>query len=195
MSTDPLRAPVPAPGPPPPPEGWTWGGLVRRLLLHARGLGASVEDAEDLVQETLEVTVRDPVWYDPDRGTLLGLLKAVLRHRLVDRHRAADVRERAAPALRLVASDPERADAVAWGRAAVERRRAFLAHLGPEERAVFGAWLRQRRGEVDVHGAAASVGLDAAAYEAAKKRLRRRCRALLDELGLEPADLLDGGGR
>jgi hypothetical protein len=50
------------------PEGWTWGGLVRLLLRHARGLGASAEEAEDLVQEAVEATVRDPAWYDPDRG-------------------------------------------------------------------------------------------------------------------------------
>lgn len=173
-------------------EGWTWGGLVRLLLLHARSLGATVEEAEDLVQEAVEATVRDPSWYDPDRGPLIGLLKVVLRHRLFDRHRARDVRDRALPHLVLVATEPSPVEEVLWRSAASERRALLLAHLSQAERDVLRAWLRQRHGELDVHAAASTIGQTGPAFEASKKRLRRRCLEVAASLGFGLDDLIGG---
>lgn len=174
------------------PEGWTWGGLVRTLLCHARGLGASAEEAEDLVQEAVEVTVRDPAWYDPDRGTLIGLLKVVLRHRLFDRHRARNVHDRALPNLVLVVSDQASAEDELWRNEAAKRRADLLAHLTADERDVLRAWLRQRHGELDGHAAAATIGLTGPAFEASKKRLRRRYREVAAALGFGLDDLVGG---
>lgn len=174
-----------------------WDELVRRLVAYARRLGASSEEAEDLAQESLEIVVRDPAWFERERASLVTALSTVLRNRLFDRHRHLAVRQRVAPALRLVQGDeePDPHDALALADAR-ERRRALLALLEPAERQVFAAWLRQRRGELDGPDAAASLGMEPSDYEAAKKRLRRRCRTLLDELGLDPDDLFDphGGG-
>ena len=61
----------------------------------------------------------------------------------------------------------------------------------PAYSTVFATWLRQRAREIDARGAAAVLGLEVPAYEAAKKRLRRRLTTLLDDLGLTPADLFD----
>jgi hypothetical protein len=39
--------------------------------------------------------------------------------------------------------------------------------------------------------AARSLGLNMRDYENEKKRLRRRCKKLLEELGMEPVDLME----
>ncbi|MBX2800086.1 MAG: hypothetical protein KTR31_20580 [Myxococcales bacterium] len=166
-----------------------WPELVRRLLVHARGLGCSVEEAEDLVQEALGVLVARPDWYDPARGTLLAALKGIVHHRWVNLRRASSVQRAAAPRLQLVADPvPSPAGPVAQQEAQALRRR-FLALLAEDERAVFRAWTQQRARVVDARGAARGLGLQVAAYEAAKKRLRRRCAAILDELGVDATDL------
>lgn len=164
-----------------------WSDLARRLVVHARALGASHEQAEDLVADALERVMRDPTWHDPSRGTLLTALKVVVRSRYLNLIRASGVRDRAAPRLRLVGEGDRPDRALEAGRAADARRR-LLACLTPEERALFRAWIAQRGGLVGSE-AAASVGLDNRAYEAAKKRLRRRIRGAMDELGLAPEDL------
>lgn len=165
-----------------------WRDLVRRLLLHARALGAPPEQAEDLVQEAVATVVGDPARFDPGRGTLLALLKTIVRNRYLNAVRATRARGRLEPGLRLVPPEPP-ADAALRARDAEDRRRLVLAHLDPSERALFVAWIRQRTEGHRAPRAAASVGLDPAAYEAAKKRLRRRVRAILEDLGLEPHDL------
>ncbi|MEZ4234824.1 MAG: hypothetical protein R3F59_01385 [Myxococcota bacterium] len=173
----------------PPP----WREVVRRLLVHARCLGAPAEEAEDLAHEAIEVVVADPDWFDPSRGSLVTALKTVLRHRWSNRRRAAGVAERAGGHLRLVEPAPAPDAPLAAARAA-EHRQRFLALLEPDERAVFGAWMRQRAREVDGAQAARALGLSLPAYESANKRLRRRAKAILDELGLVAADLYDPPG-
>lgn len=177
-----------------------WSDVARRLLAYGLRLGASVEEAEDVVQEALLVAVRDPSWHDARRAQLVTVLARVVKNRLIDRWRHRSVKERYAGRLRLIQDTdafvaPDQPMALQDARSA---RRALLAGLRPEERAVFRAWLRQRGGELDGPGAAETLGLSYSAYEAAKKRLRRRCRAILAELGLDAADLFDegvGGGR
>lgn len=166
----------------------TWETLVRRLLARALRLGASAEEAEDLVQDSLEVVVREPGWFDRSRASLLTVLTSVLRNRFIDRARHREVHRRTSPHLRLVEPMPAPGLAIEADQAA-KARFALLSQLTPEERAVFGAWLRQRRREFTVDGAAAAVGMDAKDYEKAKKRLRRRCRSALADLDLEVADL------
>src|SRR5690606_25576073 len=122
-----------SPTSPAPPS---WSDVVRRLLLHARHLGASREEAEDLVHDALELMVRDPDWFDPSRGDLVGALKVVLRNRFLNRIRASAVRERAAPRLRVVqaASGP---DAPLVAADARQNRQTLLALLSPAERRLF----------------------------------------------------------
>ncbi len=174
---------------PAPHERPTWPEIVRRLLLHARHLGATREEAEDLAHDALELVVREPGWFDPTRGELLGALKVVLRNRFLNVLRSRVVHHRAAPRLQIV-PDPPGPDVALGSATARELRRRLLALLEPEERAVFAAWMRQRAGEPGPE-AARSLGLTHAGYEAAKKRLRRRVHALLDELGVAPGDLFD----
>ncbi|MEO0603550.1 MAG: sigma factor [Myxococcota bacterium] len=170
------------------PDDEPWDTVVRRLLAWAMRLGASPEEAEDLVQDSIEVAVRDPGWFDRSRASLLTALTSVLRNRFIDHARRRDVHRRVRPHLRLVEATP------GPGRSldeqdATRTRQLMLSQLTPEERGVFGAWLRQRRGEWTVTEADASVGLDAKRFENAKKRLRRRCRTALAELEIETADL------
>lgn len=174
-----------------------WREVVRRLLVHARCLGASVEEAEDLVHDTIEVVVADPGWFEPARGTLLSALKVVLRNRWLNRRRSQGISARARPRLALVPPPPTPEQPL-QGEAARTNRRRFLALLEPGERELFGVWMQQRAGQLRGPQAAAQLSLSHRAYEAAKKRLRRRCRAVLDELELDPADLFDppqGGAR
>lgn len=177
------------------PSAPPWQDVARRLIAYAMRLGASVEEAEDVVQEAILVAVRDPSWHDRQRASLVTALGTVVRNKLTDRWRHDTMRSRKAPHLRLVHGEspslPDRPLVEAGARA---RRRAFLAALTPEERGLFRLWLRQRSGELDGPGAAREAGLSYRSYEAAKKRLRRRCRALLDELGLDAGDLFDAGG-
>jgi len=173
---------------PPPDRDVTWETLVRQLLARAQRLGASAEEAEDLVQDSLELVVQRPRWFDRSRASLLTALTSVLRNRFIDGARHRDVQRRAVPRLRLVQPVPAPGRELA-GRQAEQARFALLSQLTPEERRIFGAWLRQRRQELTVGDAAASVGLRPKDYENAKKRLRRRCRSALADLGLDVADL------
>ncbi|MCB9682047.1 MAG: hypothetical protein H6733_11335 [Alphaproteobacteria bacterium] len=167
---------------------------MRVLLAHARRGGASVEEAEDLVQQTLELTLRDPAWYDPDRGALVSLLQVVLRRRQIDRHRTGQRHAAAAPRLAVVHADDARPDAVAWRAGARARRHEVLALLDPETRTVFEVWVQQAQGTLTGAEAAARLGLTVAGFEAAKKRVRRRVHTALDTLGYASTDLYDGEG-
>lgn len=167
-----------------------WDQLARTLLRYAARLGASPEQAEDLAQSTLLAYVRAPHRHDPAKGSLNAWLCTSLRNRFIDQYRRARTRRDHAPALRLVQPDADAPDLVLARERSEQRRQAFLAALEDDERRVFFAWIRQRRGEWDVQGAAAALDLTPAAYEAAKKRLRRRCARLLDELGVSVDDLI-----
>ncbi len=184
--------PPPQPQQPPP-----WREVARRLLVHARCLGASVEEAEDLVHDTIEVIVSDPGWFSPTRGALISALKVVLRNRWLNGRRSQGVRTRARPRLALVPPAPT-PEAPLHSAVAKANRHRFLALLEPSERAVFEAWMQQRSGALRGPEAAAQLSMSHRAYEASKKRLRRRCRAVLEELDLTPGDLFDppeGGAR
>lgn len=167
-----------------------WREVVRRLLVHARCLGAAVEEAEDLVHDTLEVMVSEPERVDFERD-VLSWLKVVLRNRWLNRIRAESVSERARPRLYLAQSPRALPDAPLTAEEARAHRLQLLSLLEPEERAVFGAWIKQRAGTQQATAAASSLGMTVQAFEAAKKRLRRRCQAILGELGIEACDLFD----
>lgn len=175
-----------------------WGDLVRVLYRHARHLGAPAEEAEDLVHDALAHMTRDPSWYDPARGPIDRVLRVVVTNRWRDRCRRRSRRGRLRGHLALVSQDagdgPERS--VRAGRAAA-RRRALLARLDDDEWALFTTWISQHHRELDARAAAASLGIEVREYENRKKRLRRRCRALVEELGLSVDDLFTpaaGGG-
>lgn len=180
-----------APPPKRPPGDLTWEELIRELLRHARFLGATSEEAEDLTHDALAVFHADPGWYDPRRGSLKAALKSVITNRYRDLVRRSGRGALVKRRLRLVtpAGAPDAAHEVEQKVRARNRKRLIDA-LSVEERGLFRAWMLQRSGEVDGPEAARSLGLDMRDYENHKKRLRRRCRKLLDELGLEPADLM-----
>lgn len=167
----------------------TWPDTVRRLLIYGRYLGATLEEAEDLVNDVLEHIVRNPDWFDPERGEWIGSLKVILRNRYFNRLRSADVHRRATPHLRVVEPEPLPDETLQVAQARGHRQRV-LALLSEDERRVFAAWMRQRGG-LQGEQAAAELGLSHPAYEAAKKRVRRRVQAVLAELELTPADLFD----
>lgn len=174
-----------------------WRSLTRRLIADALRRGASLEEAEDAVQEAILVVVRQPGWHDRDRASLRTALGVVVRNRLTDRWRHQQMHSRKAPALRVVQpGELEAPDVHLDKEDARTRRRAFLAALTPDERRLFRIWMRQRAGELRGPAAAQELGQSVRAFEAAKKRLRRRCRAVLSELGLGPQDLFgEGEGR
>jgi len=185
-----------APPVPSPPGDLTWGELTRLLLRHARFLGATFEEAEDLTHDALAVFHGDPDWYDPRRGSLKAALKSVITNRYRDLVRRSGRGALVKRRLRLVtATDTPAADHEVERRHRSNNRARLLAALSVEERSLFQAWMLQRQEDVDGVQAAKSLGLSLRDYENHKKRLRRRCKKLLEELGMEPADLMEPGVR
>lgn len=168
----------------------SWSQMARRLFSTALRHRATVEEAEDLVQETMQVALERPDWFEQGRDPIPAM-RSILKNRLIDRRRHQSMRRRKEPMLRLVKPDPDPEDLLERSRAS-DLRRAFLAQLDPDERRLFQTWLLQRRGDLPGPKAAASLDLTVSAYEAAKKRLRRRCHRILQDLELDPADLFGG---
>lgn len=176
------------------PEPLDWEVLIRRLIAAGLRLGATVEEAEDLVQDTLETVLADPGWFDRSRASLATALTAVLRNRFIDRRRHDQVHHRATPRLRLLEPPPDPPDRAVAASEARARRALFLTQLSPDERALFRAWVQQSRRLIQAQEAAASLGMRVSDYDNAKKRLRRRCRRILLELQLEAHDLFGPEG-
>jgi len=167
---------------------------VRTLYLHARGLGCSREEAEDLVHDALEITVRDPSWYDQSRGPLTRVLRVVITNRVRDRYRSGVVRRRSRKHLELLASKPERPDETLDRDRSAGLRRELLSSLDDAEQLLFYTWVAQQRGELTGSTAAESLNITYRDYEARKKRLRRRCRGILEDMDVTTDDLWDLGG-
>ena len=161
-------------------------GLIGRVM--RRGVPRS--DAEDIVLHAYEKAA--PV-HDPARGSLESLLHRTVDRDTVDwwrRNRAwSKVAQRLsaqADVVQLHVVDP------AAQRRAHGHQQALLERLSPQERKVFAAWALQRhlpQGELTASRAAATLGVSVPEYNNAKKRLARRVRVVLDELGLTPRDL------
>jgi DNA-directed RNA polymerase specialized sigma24 family protein len=166
--------------------------LVARLVRHARWLGASAELAEDLVQDALERHSRQPDWHDLARGDLETLLRVFVTSRVRDHRRRVQNRTRLHGHLEVFTTVRE-PDAGLLHDDASRARAALYGALDDELQRVFVAWVRQREGERR-SVLAEELGLDLAQYEAVKKRLRRRCKTLLTELGLTVTDLKSPGG-
>ncbi len=176
------------------PGGLTWGELTRLLLRHAQFLGATAEEAEDLTHDALAVFHGDPDWFDPRRGSLKAALKSVITNRYRDLVRRSGRGALVKRRLRLVTVDdsPSVAQEVER-RVRTSNRARLISSLSADERALFQAWLLQRQDDLDGTMAARSVGLSLREYENHKKRLRRRCKKLLEELGMDAADLMEPG--
>lgn len=168
-----------------------WRDLARQLVGFARHLGASLEEAEDIAQDALQHVAANPDWFDPERGSLATVLKTVVRNALSNRRRHRQVQQRAKPVLALVANRDASPDQALHADQASSLRRRVLGLLEPEERATFRTWLRQRSREIDARQAAKDLSMTVPAYEAAKKRLRRRLARALETLDLAPTDLFD----
>ena len=162
---------------------------LRGLIASAMRRGVPRADAEDIVLRAWEKAAPT---FDPTRGTLEALLQRVVIRDAAEwwrQHRT--FRERA---------DQLGAESVhhLHGPRPEDRARAhahqqeLLDRLSEEERKVFAAWALQRhlpQGALPAPRAARSVGLTTAEYNNAKKRLARRVRAILGELGVTPRDL------
>jgi DNA-directed RNA polymerase specialized sigma24 family protein len=167
--------------------------LVRSLYVHALRLGASSEAAEDMVQESLTVPLGKVDWFDPERGTLPAALRAVITHRFIDACRARERRKRlhAHHLEGQEAVEPSPAKQMA-DRTAYLNRQRFLVQLDEGEKALFAMWIRQNQGDVKGPEGAEALSMTYAEYEAAKKRLRRRSMAILEELEIDATDLWGG---
>lgn len=164
--------------------------MIARLYRHARWLGARQEQADDLVQDALERLSRQPTWHDPARGSVETLLRIFIQSRLRDQAKQVATRTRIHGRLTVVSTLPSPHAAIATSAADAARQKLYAA-LGDEMQQVFAAWVRQKEGERAV-ALAAELDLSVAEFEAAKKRLRRRLKQLLQELDMSPADLTGG---
>lgn len=164
---------------------------LRRLARRAMARGCPPQVAEDLVVAAWE---KAAAAFDAERGAFGALLTRTLDREVLDWWRHRGVQDRLEPALTVHersrharAVDPET-------RALAHRnQQRLLEALDADERAVFHTWALQRhlpRGAFPASAAAERLGLEVPAYEAAKKRLRRRISALLDAWGLSPRDLI-----
>ncbi|MCB9693174.1 MAG: hypothetical protein H6736_15295 [Alphaproteobacteria bacterium] len=154
------------------------------------GRGVPPEIAEDLVHEAW---IQAESTWDPSRGAWEAYMQRIVRNAGIDWWRA---QRRHAPlddGLRLVSPEDgtrrERAEA---------RQEALLDALGPEDRAVFSAWVLQKtlgKGQVRAEDVGGSLGLDAKGFEKAKRRLRGQLRQLLERFGWTAEDVLEGGDR
>jgi len=176
-------------GEPVPPD---WDAIARVLVAHARYLGATVEQAEDLAHDVIVRFLEREDWYDPALGTPTAALRVWVTHRLQDARRHDGVVARVHALLRAWAPRWVEPAGVHEAR---RRRIAFLSSLAADERLLFEVWQRQRAGAWDSREAAEHLNLDQLAYEAAKKRLRRRCREILAFHGWDVDDLLDEAAR
>ncbi len=165
-----------------------WTELAGRMYRHARFLGAPAEEAEDLVQDALLTLTADPERLDPRRGSVAGLVRTMVANRWTDRLRKTSRHDKARGHLRLVEDEAGPEEQLIEDDAA-RLRAQFLLRLNVDERGVFEAWVRQRQGQLDGPGAADELHMTYAEYEAAKKRLRRRCQTVLGELGVSSGDL------
>jgi DNA-directed RNA polymerase specialized sigma24 family protein len=152
-------------------------------------MGASLEEAEDLVADAIVVLRSKPDRYDLSTSPV-GLIRAIVRNAYIDRHRARSNRARLH--LRLVEPDATvLGDRELVRQSAHANRQLLLAALEPAERIVWDAWVRQRARELDGPQAAAAVGVTYGEYENRKRKLRRRVRTAMDALNLRFDDLLD----
>ena len=152
--------------------------------------GVPRADAEDIVLRAYEKAA--PV-HDPLRGSLESLLHRTVERDTVDWWRRNRAWSRAAESLTAQA-DVIRLHSVdsSVQLRAHGHQQALLERLSEGERKVFAAWALQRhlpQGELKASRAAATLGMTVPEFNNAKKRLGRRVRAVLDELGLTPRDL------
>ncbi len=125
----------------------TWPQLLRRVLADLHLRGASVEEAEDVLQTVLLSLVADPLQIDRSRGTVAAWVITVARRRWVDRQRHLAVQRRAGGTLRLLVggahASPDHPLATEDAR---RSRRALLMALETDERDLFRGWMTQRAG-------------------------------------------------
>lgn len=160
--------------------------FLQQLVRYALGRGVPPQVAEDIVFEAWE---RGSSAFDPSKGTFEALLQTSVRNATASYWRSERRKQRVVEALVPPSSDTrneERADA---------RQVELLSALGPEERKVFAAWALQKhlgKGRVTSAGISASIGLETADFENAKRRLRARLLVLLNQFGWTTRGLIHG---
>lgn len=154
----------------------------------AMGRGLPPEAAEDVVHASWEKAVQG---FDPRLGSFEAYMQKVVRNACAYWWRDHGRTRRATAALRLV---PSEADTARQQRAA-DHQEAILEALSEEERRIFAAWALQKhlgKGRVTSEDMSRSLGLDARAYENAKRRLKDQLGRLLDRFGWSVHELLFG---
>ncbi|MCP4868049.1 MAG: sigma-70 family RNA polymerase sigma factor [Proteobacteria bacterium] len=152
-------------------------------------MGASLEEAEDLVADAIVVLRSRPDRYDLSTSPI-GLIRTIVRNAYIDRYRVRTNRARLH--LRLVEPDSTVfGDRELVRQTAHANRQRLLDALEPAERIVWDAWVRQRERELDGPQAAAVVGVTYGEYENRKRKLRRRVHSVMEMLDLRFDDLLD----
>jgi len=152
----------------------------------ARGVAA--EDAEDIV---LRCYHRVADRFDPDRGSFEALYLKAVDNECRFFWRTWQRREKRH--LQLVHEPEVTPNRSRTGAERAEKnQRRLLEALSPSERKAFATWALQRhlpRGRLNAAGASRSLGLTVREWENAKRRLKTRIAALLDEWGMTPRDL------
>jgi RNA polymerase sigma factor (sigma-70 family) len=170
-----------------------------RLIAYARRRGLTHQDSEDLTQEVLLRAWQRRNQFSPrPGGSLVAWILTVAKNLLIDRLRTKAAEGRLTAGL---GEDPASEYAVdsqlseLADREAARRRAALICRLPEELRPVFWSWVEQSADGGRREVAAEQLGMSIAAYEAAKKRVRRAITKDLEELGYGPRDVLTFGPR
>lgn len=152
----------------------------------AMGRGLPAQVAEDVVFEAWE---RAAATFDPSKGSFEAYMQVAVRNACAYWWRGQARRPRVPEPDALDPEDAERRERAAQAQA------QLLDALSEEERRVFAAWALQRhlgKGRVSAEDVGRSIGLDARAFENAKRRIKERLVRLLEGFGWSPAALLEG---
>jgi len=168
--------------------------IYGRLIAFGLGKGLTVEEAEELVQETLLRAWTKRGHYTPRPETpLVGWLLRVARNLFVDRLRAQQVSRRALEQMEhdQGSDHPTRTQYSILGNTDAARRRVRLLVGLPEDlQRVFWVWVEQCDRRINRDEAAVRLGMTVEEYEAAKKRVRRAIEREMELLGYKTRDLL-----
>lgn len=171
--------------------------IYKRLVTAGiKKMGLTPPDAEDFAQDAIVHALERRDRYTPKEGVpAVAWLLSVARNRFIDRIRRQCVEEQR---LRDVEYDRQSTprehdqEQEVLNEQAAERRNRLIQALSDRDRKIFMVWVEQNLGRIDRAQAVKLLEMqDIAAYEAAKKRVRRSVMRKMAELGYEPADLVD----
>lgn len=141
--------------------------------------------AENCAGEALKRAWEHRDRFDPAKGTFRKWLLTIGRHAIFD-----ELRRRRAEALMREAKEVVEHDQAPTSSGLVERRARYakwrlFARLTAHEKEFLHVWIEQHAREMDARSAADQLGLTLPEYEAEKKRLQRRMKTLIKEMGVD----------